>query len=362
MSSDKPIYFKGLNGIRAIASLLVVIWHTDRFVSLFGVIPKGFYNTGMASRAVDIFFVLSGFLITYLLFAEKEKTGTINFKKFYLRRVYRIWPIYYIITFLTLILMHFEIIPKVNYALESTVLYIFMLANVAYALKIAITSINPLWSIGVEEQFYLIWPHIIKRASNYLKVFIWFYLAVLIVKIVCFKLFSVKMPSLVSFFYHWRLNIMALGAMGAYLVFNKKKILSLVYRKEIQLLAWGILLYSCLVKPIHFYTIIDSEINSIFYLIIILNVATNSKTLISLENKVFNFIGQISYGIYIYHLTVIYVLVYLFKGVGINYFLVHILTLLITIVVAKLSYRYIEIPFLKIKKKFAVVESSNVKQ
>jgi len=316
----------------------------------------------MASRAVDIFFVLSGFLITYLLFVEKEKTNTINLKKFYLRRIFRIWPIYYLITFITLILVYFDVVPKPDSIFEGTLLYVFMLANIAYALNIAMPSIRPLWSIGVEEQFYLIWPHIIKRSSNYLKVFIGFYILIFTIKIFAFKFLRNDFPALVNFLYDFRLNIMAFGAIGAFLVYNNKKILQIVYRKEVQLLAWGVLVYSCLVKPIHVYTIIDSEINSVFYLIIILNVATNNKSLISLEKKVFNFIGKISYGIYVYHLTVIYVLAYFLKDVNINYIVVHLLTLTITILTAKLSYHYFEIPFLKMKKKFTVIKSSNVKQ
>jgi len=360
--ADKPIYFKGLNGVRAIASLLVVIWHTDQFVELFGLAPKGFYSTGMASRAVDIFFVLSGFLITYLLFVEKEKTKSINFKKFYLRRIFRIWPIYYLITFITLILVYFDIVPKPDSMFEGTLLCVFMLANIAYALKIAMPSIRPLWSVGVEEQFYLIWPHIIKRSSNYLKVFIVFYILIFVIKIFAFMFLRNDFPLWVHFLYDFRLNIMAFGAIGAFLVYNNKKILQLAYRKEVQVLAWSVLVYSCLVKPIHIYTIIDSEINSVFYLIIILNVATNNKSLISLEKKALNFIGKISYGIYVYHLTVIYVLAYFFKDGKINYIVVHLLTLVITILIAKLSYHYFEMPFLKMKKKFTVIKSSNVKQ
>jgi len=87
---EKPKYFKGLNGIRAIASILVVIWHIDQYAYLFSITPFGFHKNGMAGNAVDMFFVLSGFLITYLLLTEKEKTKTIDFKKFYLRRIYRI--------------------------------------------------------------------------------------------------------------------------------------------------------------------------------------------------------------------------------------------------------------------------------
>lgn len=65
------IYFKGLNGIRAIASLIVLLWHTDQFSYLFNINSIGIHENGMANYAVNMFFVLSGFLITFLLLIEK---------------------------------------------------------------------------------------------------------------------------------------------------------------------------------------------------------------------------------------------------------------------------------------------------
>ena len=121
----KAIYFKGLNGIRAIAVLIVVVWHTDQFSYLFNNLPKKFYLNGMAGRAVDIFFVLSGFLITFLLLKEKEKTKTIDIKKFYLRRILRIWPLYYLIILASMFLMYFGIIPNIESIFKSMFFYIF---------------------------------------------------------------------------------------------------------------------------------------------------------------------------------------------------------------------------------------------
>tara|TARA_B110000027_G_C16121943_1_gene303659 strand:- start:4148 stop:4387 length:240 start_codon:yes stop_codon:yes gene_type:complete len=65
------IYFKGLNGIRAIASLIVLLWHIDQFSYLFNINSIDIYENGMANYAVNLFFVLSGFLITFLLLIEK---------------------------------------------------------------------------------------------------------------------------------------------------------------------------------------------------------------------------------------------------------------------------------------------------
>ena len=78
MTPSKPFYLPGLNGIRALAASIVVLWHTDEFTHLFGLEGYGFGATGMAGAAVVMFFVLSGFLITLLLLKELEKTQTIS--------------------------------------------------------------------------------------------------------------------------------------------------------------------------------------------------------------------------------------------------------------------------------------------
>lgn len=93
---DRISYFPGLNGLRAIAALVVIVWHADIFIVSFSLADFGLKQSGLAGYAVNLFFVLSGFLITYLLMVEKEKTGTIDVKKFYMRRVLRIWPLYYV--------------------------------------------------------------------------------------------------------------------------------------------------------------------------------------------------------------------------------------------------------------------------
>jgi peptidoglycan/LPS O-acetylase OafA/YrhL len=95
------IYLPGLNGIRAIAALAVVVSHTTLHLGLFGLDPHLFGNgdgrprtLDMAGFGVTMFFALSGFLITYLLCREKE-IAQVNVKKFYARRILRIWPLYY---------------------------------------------------------------------------------------------------------------------------------------------------------------------------------------------------------------------------------------------------------------------------
>ena len=269
--TNKPVYFKGLNGIRAIAALIVVFWHTDQFIpDLFNTPSFGFNKNGMAGYAVDMFFVLSGFLITYLLFVEKDKTKTIDLKKFYMRRIYRIWPLYYLAVCIVLVLIYFDIIPfNGNNIYHSILLYLFLLANAAKILGLKLPFVSPLWSVGVEEQYYLIWPHIIKRTSAYLKTFILFLILFWSIKLACYFFLSPDSMAY-KFLSITRLNIMCLGAIGAHFVYSKHKILTIIYKKEIQVIAWLVLIISCVYRPIHLFSFIDPELNAVFYLLVLI--------------------------------------------------------------------------------------------
>ena len=98
------VYFKGLDTLRAIAALVVVIGHIElqkKEIGIPNLINHPYIRLASGHIGVVLFFVLSGFLITYLLAKEKEKAGKIAFKKFYIRRIFRIWPLYYLILLLS---------------------------------------------------------------------------------------------------------------------------------------------------------------------------------------------------------------------------------------------------------------------
>ncbi|MEJ7589497.1 MAG: hypothetical protein WKI04_18250, partial [Ferruginibacter sp.] len=82
-----------------------MVFHTDQFSHYFGLASYGFYKTKMQSYAVILFFVLSGFLITYLLIREKENKGKINIRHFYIRRIVRTWPLYYLVLVIGMLLL-----------------------------------------------------------------------------------------------------------------------------------------------------------------------------------------------------------------------------------------------------------------
>jgi peptidoglycan/LPS O-acetylase OafA/YrhL len=355
------IYFKGLNGIRAIAAVIVLIWHLDQFSYLLNIKNIGISDNGMAGQAVNMFFVLSGFLITYLLLTEGKLNKRINIKKFYIRRILRIWPLYYLALIISLLLIYLGIINEPPQLENSIVFYSFLLANIPYVLSISINTITPLWSVAVEEQFYIIWPHLFKSTKNILPKLVIFFLFYFFLKISIYLL-SGSTSVLFKLITLVRFDIMCIGGFGAYLIFiGEKKYLKIIHSKILQFLSWGILLFSIIFKPLHLFSIIDNEINSIFYLVIILNVSCNKKTIISLENVSFNFLGKISYGLYVYHMIIIFLLAYFVKKNNYQLNLVSYYSIVIvgTISVSYLSHRYFEMFFLRKKHKYSLIRSGN---
>lgn len=362
---NNKVHFKGLNGIRAIAAMIVLIFHIDQFIRFFGLKSIGFHETGMAGYGVTLFFVLSGFLITRLLLIEKDEFQQIDLPKFYLRRILRIWPIYYLVILIAIII-YFSVPHIINYTdgkvFTTFFLYSFLLSNIGYGLGLGITPITPLWSVGVEEQFYAFWPFLLGKSKSVFKTLIILILAYLSVKIllrfidngVYYTLFS-----LCCF------DCMAIGGIGAYLVHNQSKYLKLLFSPFLQVISWCILVVSIFYKPIHLFSLIDNEFHALFYLVIIINVSSNSKTIINLENKIFDFIGRISYGIYVYHVTVMILLSLILKHVFkysttnslVDYVLVFTLTIITTLSIAYLSFNYFESYFLRLKNKYSKIES-----
>jgi len=363
--NGKYLYLPGLDGIRAFAASLVIFVHFNQFAYLFGL--SGFYHqVETAGIAVTVFFVLSGFLITYLLLEEKLKFGSVSLLKFYMRRILRIWPLYYLILIITFILyIAIPYLHQGNDLKRIFNLYAFFLPNYAYVINLTLVPITPLWSIGVEEQFYLIWPWLFKgiKSAEQLLVFLLVFLAAFLLIKVIVRFYGNE--AWYTFLTVTRLDCMALGGLAGYLLKQKHTFfLKIIYHPLSQYITLGVFLVTILYKPFHMASIFDGDVYGVLALVLIVNVCSNPASLVKLEAGVLKFIGRISYGLYCYHMLIILVLSLLLRGVvlpntklaQVGMFLLVYLT---TVGVAYLSYNFIELKFINLKERFSMIFSRN---
>ena len=141
-------YFPALDGVRAVAVLLVISVH------LGDNILHGYWNWLSGSGGVAIFFVLSGYLITMLALREEEDRGGLCLKAFYVRRTFRIFPLYYYIIGISALLISTAGSEAGRAAFYGALPY-----YLAYMGEYAPTAqLYHSWSLGIEEKFYLVWP------------------------------------------------------------------------------------------------------------------------------------------------------------------------------------------------------------
>lgn len=358
---DKLIYLPGLNGLRAIAALSVVFAH----VSQEGIADFGFprlFNLPMAGYGVTLFFVISGFLITYLLINEIKKTDTVSVSKFYIRRILRIWPIYYLFILISVIVFsllkqsHHILVPELWY-------YIFFAANFPFIAQNGILILVHYWSIGVEEQFYLFWPWVVRFSkSKLLKVAVVILVLLFAAKIISWMAWG--STSLVyRFFMVTRFHCMMIGAISAILYASHHKLfIALAGHKLTQTLAW-LLFFLMGLGLVHVPAVIGQELIAFVSVSMILGQVMKEKRLFNLETPIFDFVGKISYGIYVIHPLIVLLLSRLFKplemDILLKYVMVYISVIGATLLLSWLSFKYFERLFLNLKTKYMVVKSSN---
>ena len=395
----KKEYFKGLDSLRFFAALAVFFTHVELIKKFTGYgthwidpeesITKFTVFQSVMSKEIDplsplvayssalgviFFFVLSGFLITFLLLKEKEQNNSIAIKKFYLRRALRIWPLYYLIFilgFFVLPYLDFFAVPGQDNFFQQNfwgnlTLYAFFMPNLAFSIyTTAVPNIGQSWSIGVEEQFYLLWPLLIRKSKNILKSILWITGTIIALKgIILLSSSFVKLDALIvlkKFLAMSKLECMALGGLGAYVLFNKKEeILRIVYKPISQIT-------SVVIIPILIYftpTAIEDILHLLFslsFLVIILNVANNEKSILKFENRIFQYLGRISYGFYMFHvMCIVFTIHFLDKYIGLDndiskpqHLLLYGLSFLLTVAVSSLSYHIFEKAFIRLKDKYA---------
>lgn len=368
----EKVHYPNLNFLRGLAASIVVIHHTEQLKFIHGYPNIWDYEWVklIGKLGVDLFFVLSGFLITSLLFIEQKLAEKISVKKFLMRRVLRIWPLY-----LLIFLLAFFITPHIS-AMQvgapfisskpklslNIILYLLFLPHVQVYIIGPVLYCAQAWSIGIEEYFYLCWPFVINKLKNKQVVYFIIGFTLLYIGICVAVLYLVNHGYTNSLFQKiavcitdgLKFDCLFIGALFAIINNNIKNQQSFFISKWFQLLLYAteIVLTATAIQFNGFYW----EIHAVIYGFIILNLVRKETSILNLEYRPFNFLGKISYGIYMYHVLVANVIIVIVYKLKVP-LLLYPLTFGATILVAALSYKYFESFFLKKKQDYAVIKT-----
>ena len=369
---NKKIFFPNLDGLRFFSFLLVFFAHSfnaDNLLikeeSWYKFIKVRMFTDG--DIGVSFFFVLSGFLISYLLLKEKEITNKIDIKSFYIRRILRIWPLYYLIVLFGFFIFpilksYFGYIPleTADPLLCSTFLNNFdRMHHIPDASVLAI-----LWSIAIEEQFYLVWPLLLYfiRPDFYKYIFLNIIFISTLFRIIYINEISIEVHTLGV------IADMAIGGLGAFMILFNSRFLSKIINlpKSIIIIPYIFILMFIVFK----YEIFQSEamfilkriVMASFFILIIMeqNYSRNSFFKVGTWKTV-TWLGKYTYGLYCLHEIGILICLTLLRKFSLNqyswqmWFLEIPISMFFSIALSWLSYTYYESWFLKKKLKFSII-------
>ena len=307
---------------------------------------------------VDLFFVLSSYLITELLLREHAARGEFSVSAFYIRRALRIWPLYF--TFLALTVF---VIPQIfsdeNFGPKYIVSFALFFGNwvcAIYGLPFSVAS--PLWSISVEEQFYLGWPLLLLLVGVHrIKQLAIGMIVVALATRVFLAAYGVEHPGV------WcntlaRLDSIAAGAILAVSLRGRSPEIRYVLRfLFIAVALVGLVLVARYLRqdgPLSIVTYSATALASVLLLMAVLR--TDARVLLLRPFSWFVYLGRISYGLYVFHLLALALLPRLFVtlfGVAPGFAQRIVLSFVLTVMLAAASYNWLEQPFLKLKKRFS---------
>lgn len=349
-----PRYMPGLDGVRAVAVIAIIIYHLNpQWLS------GGFLG-------VDTFFVISGYLITSLLLTEYHKTGKIELMSFWLRRVKRLIPAVLFLVMgvivLSLIFMPTEI-QKVRADSIAAIFYVsnwwYIMQNVDYFEQFAVQPLKHLWSLAIEEQFYLVFPIVLLSLLSFirrLKSIRIIFLILLVISMIAMMVLYVPNENVARVYFgtDTRIQTLLMGVLLA-LVWPPFQLKAKVNRQMRTMIdTAGVVGLAILFICFKFV----SETNSILYyggfflistvtlLVIASSVHPSGYFAKFLGNKVFTFIGSRSYSLYLWHYPIIVLIHHQFVQGQIPP-LVYVVEILLMVLMAEFSYKFIEQPFRK---------------
>lgn len=368
LSDFKPVkYFEDFDALRGVAALLVVCYHIPKWLqwpnnifyeSLEKIIS---FNNAGGEFGVTFFFVLSGFLITYLMLRERAGNGSFNIWKFYGRRFLRIWPLYFLTLLIGFVLYPLlaQIMGRSYLEKADWVYYVFFMANfngLSNGYSLGVLGVQ--WSVAIEEQFYLFWPILFLLFTRFR------FLGVILFLVILSNLFifqNIDDPKLIYFHTIPIINDLSIGALASFISFYWPNYLEKILHKIPRLLI--IFIYCCGFLFIFFskemiglFPIVmyfKKFVIALFFAFILLEQTYGIQSFIKMRKcKFLSYLGKISYGIYLLHMAAIQSVLGVSSFIFIPISVQILLVLSLTILISHLSYHYFESFFLKFKYKF----------
>lgn len=354
-------HFQTLDAMRFFAFFKVFLFHIPIWgFPVFDFIKKG------GGTAVTFFFALSGFLITYIIIEEKKQTGTFDLKSFYLRRILRIWPLYFamvLFAFLTPFILSILSMNSLGDGYEPNWwMSALFLENYQMIATDSFPNVSPLgvmWSLCVEEHFYIVWGLALYFIS--IRNAPWLILSAIVLANSARAIFYLNNWAFLDLLTN--IDYFAYGALAAILLQQYKHQVQTIFQKQSSfvktvIFTSGVILIlilpnidfpeKMLVEP--------TVLGFIFFILLTLVVFEEKLFTISTKN-IFSRLGIYTYGFYLTHTIVIIFFVKIFEKMNWSIHMpgisaVFVLTcLLFTIVAGIATYYIIEKPFLSLKKK-----------
>jgi peptidoglycan/LPS O-acetylase OafA/YrhL len=367
---QKKIYFENLDGLRFVAALVVFFSHRmNRLVEFSNIksniLAKIWDLAASGYVGVMLFFVLSGFLITYILLEEKELTGRINVRNFYFRRILRIWPLYFLVLAISFFVFPFlfHLTDMINSIPTRLPYYLSFLSNfdmrqgALFQNKEVWVMQGITWSVSVEEQFYLVWPllFIFLKPRYYIGIFI-----VAICSSLLFRIYIRGDFFTMSFNTLSVIIDLAIGGLSAYLVLKYKGVKDFFSRipplVSVIVYIFGLAVIGCKDYIIAYIPYAGATIHlfyGIFFSYVILDQNYSPQSFLKLGRcKFFSYWGKRSYGLYLLHPVAIAIVVYGVKHLNIiettffNYGMIGLAALILSMAMSYLSYKFFEKGFL----------------
>ena len=359
----KRTHRPALDGMRGLAVLLVVFYHNFGFINYF------FFGW----LGVDLFFVLSGYLITDILLNERNKPRFL--RNFYMRRVLRIFPLYYLTLFICLLILPQISAPniKLDYYVNNQAWLWSYLQNWLYIFKpdAGTNFMHHYWSLAVEEQFYLLWPPVILllRRTKYLMLFITSVLLLVLVARCFVWIYNIEDLAYFNLYTFTRIDGICVGCMVALIKRLDDNFLATKRPYIVSAFAAFNFLFYFFNSYYHFSfpylaLIGYTTIAMLFGLLVYEGVREENRLIYWLFNlKFLKFFGKISYGFYVFHWPV-YALLHptIFEAaksflpqvafINTTQVLSSIVCTLAGIALSLISYYFFEIHFLRLKKYF----------